>query len=160
MFNAFLKIAGVESEATQKGFEKQIKLESFHMGASNPVDMSAGGGRGAGRATLTTFDITKMTDKSSPVLFQACCLGKHFKDAVVSICKAGGEQEAFLTYKFDTVFIADISWGAGSEGADTPEESLSLAYTKVEMTHLSQDREGKLGDPIVASYDIETATGG
>jgi type VI secretion system Hcp family effector len=159
MFNAFLKIAGVESEATQKGFEKQIKLDSFNMGASNPVDMSAGGGRGAGRASLSTFNVTKMTDKSSPILFQACCLGKHFKDAVVSICKAGGEQEAFLTYKFDTVFIADISWGGGG-GEDTPTEALSLAYTKVVMTHKSQDREGKLGDPIVASYDIETATGG
>lgn len=157
MFNAFLKIDGVKSEATQKGFEGQIKLDSFSLGASNPVDMTAGGGRGAGQVEVSTFNVSKMTDKSSPVLFQACCLGKHFKNAVVSICKAGGAQEAYLVYKFDTVFIADIRWNGGG-GSDTPSEDLELAFTKVEMTHKSQDATGKLGDPIVASYDIGKAT--
>jgi type VI secretion system secreted protein Hcp len=157
MFNAFLKIDGVDSEATQKGFEKQIKLGSFNLGASNPVDMSAGGGRGAGQVSLSTFNVTKMTDKSSPLLFQACCLGKHFKNAIVSICKAGGEQLPYLEYKFDTVFIADISWGGGG-GEDTPSESLSLAYTKVEMSYKEQDAAGKLGKPVRAAYDISRAT--
>jgi type VI secretion system secreted protein Hcp len=156
MFNAFLKIDGVDSEATQKGFEKQIKLASFNLGASNPVDMSAGGGRGAGQVQLSTFNVTKMTDKSSPILFQACCLGKHFKNAIISICKAGGEQAEYLTYKFDTVFIADISWGGGG-GEDTPSESLSLAYTKVEMSYKEQDATGKVGTPVRASYNIGTA---
>ncbi len=157
MFNAFLKIQGVKSDATQKGFEGQIRLDSFSLGASNAIDMTAGGGRGAGRASLSTFNVSKATDKSSPVLFQACCLGKHFKDAVVSICKAGGEQEAYLTYKFDTVFIADINWSGGG-GDETPMETLSLAYSKIEMTLKTQDAAGKLGDPIVASYDIGKAT--
>lgn len=159
MFNAFLKIDGVDSEATQKGFEKQIKLASFNLGASNPVDMSAGGGRGAGQVQLSTFNVTKMTDKSSPILFQACCLGKHFKNAIISICKAGGEQAEYLTYKFDTVFIADISWGGGG-GEDTPSESLSLAYTKVEMTYKEQDASGKVGKPVKAAYDISLAAAG
>jgi len=157
MFNAFLKIDGVESEATQKGFEKQIRLDSFNMGASNPVDMSAGGGRGAGQVSLSTFNVTKMTDKSSPVLFQACCLGKHFKNAVITICKAGGEQLPYLTYKFDTVYIADISWGGGG-GEDTPSESLSLAYTRVEMTYKEQKADGTLANPIKAAYDISLGT--
>jgi type VI secretion system secreted protein Hcp len=157
MFNAFLKIDGVKSEATQAGYEGQIKLDSFSLGATNPVDMTAGGGRGAGQVEVSTFKVTKLTDKSSPVLFQACCLGKHFKDAVVTICKAGGAQEPYLTYKFDTVFIADIQWQGGG-GDDTPSEDLELAFTKVEMTHKSQDAAGNVGEPIVASYDIGTAT--
>jgi type VI secretion system secreted protein Hcp len=157
MFNGFLKIEGVESEATQKGFEGCIKLDSFSLGASNPVDMSAGGGRGAGQVSLSMFNVTKLTDKSSPILFQACCLGKHFAKAVVSICKAGGEQIEYLTYKFDTVFIADISWGGGG-GEDTPSESLSLAYSKVEMTYKEQKADGSLGGAIRAAYDISTAT--
>ena len=74
-----------------------------------------------------------------------------------SICKAGGEQAEYLTYKFDTVFIADISWGGGG-GEDTPSESLSLAYTKVEMSYKEQDKDGKLGKPVRAAYDISRAT--
>jgi type VI secretion system Hcp family effector len=159
MFNAFLKIEGVKGEATQEGFKEHIPLDSFSLGASNPVDMMSGGGRGAGRVSVSTFNAGKMTDKSSPILFQACCVGKHFPNAEVSICKAGGEQKAFLTYKFDTVFIADINWSGGG-GDDTPAETLSLAFSKIEMTHLSQDMKGQLGDPIVASYDIAAATAG
>jgi len=157
MFNAFLKIEGVEGEATQDKFQKQIPLASFNLGANNSIDMMAGGGRGAGRASLSTFNISKSTDKASPILFQACCLGKHFPKAEVSICKAGGTQEPFMTYKFDTVFIADINWSGGGE--ETPTETLSLAYSKIEMTYKSQDEKGQLGKPVVASYDISAAKG-
>ena len=62
-----------------------------------------------------------------------------------------------MTYKFDTVFIADINWAGG--GDETPMETLSLAYSKIEMTYKSQDAKGQLGKPVVASYDISAAKG-
>lgn len=156
MFNAFLKIEGVESEATQKGFEGQISLDSFNLGASNPVDVQSGG-MGAGKVNLSNFNVSKLTDAASPILFQACCLGKHFPNAVVSICKAGGDQAVYLEYKFDTVFIANIDWSGGG-GDERPTETLSLAFHKVEMTYKKQKVDGTLGSPVVASYDQMKAT--
>lgn len=156
MFNAFLKIEGVKSEATQKGFEGQIALDSFNLGAANPVDVQTGG-MGAGKVNLSNFNVSKVTDAASPILFQACCLGKHFPNAVVSICKAGGDQAVYLQYKFDTVFIASIDWSGGG-GDERPREMLSLAFHKVEMTYKQQKPDGTLGSPVVASYDQMKAT--
>lgn len=154
MFNAFLKIEGVKGDAVQDGFEEQIALDSFSLGAANPTEVMAGGGRSSGKVMVSDFSASKLSDKASPILFQACCLGKHFPNAQVSICKASGErQEVFLTYKFDTVFVADINWSGGG-GADSPMETLSLAFNKIEIEHKSQDEKGGLGEPIVASYDI------
>lgn len=156
MFNAFLKIDGVDSEAIQKGFEGQIELASFSLGASNPTNLG-GGGWGAGKVSVSSFNVTKRTDSASPLMFQACCLGKHFPNAKVSICKAGGEQQVFLEYQFDTVYIEDIQWSGGA-GDDVPMETVSLAFGKVEMTYKRQNPDGSLGKPIVASYDIGAAT--
>lgn len=157
MFNAFLKIDGVQSEATQKGFEGQIALDSFSLGANNPLQAVMAGGRGAGKVNLSQFNISKVTDSASPILFQACCLGKHFPKAVVSVCKAGGDQAVYLEYKFDTVFIADINWSGGGSD-ERPMESLSLAFNKIEMTYKKQMPDGKLGSPVVASYDVSKAS--
>ena len=156
MFNAFLKIEGVNSVATQKGFEGQIALDSFNLGASNPITNEVGEGMGAGKVNVSNFNVSKATDAASPVLFQACCQGKHFPNAVISICKAGGEQAVYLEYKFDKVFIASIDWSGGG-GDERPMETLSLAFHKVQMTYKKQKADGTLGDPVVAGWDLVKA---
>ena len=35
-FDTFIKLTGIDGEATAKGFEKQIVIYSFSWGASNP----------------------------------------------------------------------------------------------------------------------------
>ncbi len=157
MFNAFLKIHGVEGEAVQSDYEGQIALHSFNLGATNPGEQHlGGGGRATGRAKVSDFTASKLTDKASPILFQACCLGKHFPNAQITVCKATGDrQDWFLKYNFDTVFITDLQW-AGGGGDDTPLESFSMSFSKIEVTYRSQDIKGNVGEPVVASYDIAT----
>jgi type VI secretion system Hcp family effector len=160
MFNAFLKLGDVEGEATQKGFEKWIALESFSFGASNQMDpAAASGGMSSGKATLSHFSITKPTDKASLKIFQHCCSGKHFPDARVAICKAGGEQEKYLEYVFDAVGISDINWSGGG-GDERPMEAASLAFGKVEIEYKPQEKDGSLGSPIMAFYDVKAGTAG
>ena len=50
MFNAFLKIEGVEGEATQDKFQKQIPLVGFNLGANNRHDGRCGPGSWTGFA--------------------------------------------------------------------------------------------------------------
>jgi type VI secretion system secreted protein Hcp len=148
----YLTVDGVEGEAKAEGFEGQIVLDSFQLGANNPTSIGAGGGAGAGKVTLSNFTVSKKTDKSSVPLFLACCKGQHFADAEVTIRKAGGEQIEFLKYKFDTLFVEDISWSGGT-GDDLPTELLSLAYGSVEMTYTPQKKDGSADSPIVAKWD-------
>lgn len=154
-FDAFLKIDGVESEATRKGFEKQIELYSFSWGASNPSTIGSGGGGGAGKATISSFNFMKVTDKASPVLFQMCCSGKHIPRATVVLHKAGGDEAVnYLTYEFENCFIESIQWSGSSGGDDRPTESVSLAFGKVSITYIEQTITGTKGSPVVGSWDV------
>ncbi len=156
-FDAFLKIDGVNGESTRKGFEKQIEILSFSLGASNPVTMgSAGGGAGAGKASISSFNCLKASDAASPGLFQACCSGKHYPKATVTLQKAGGDSPVdYLKYEFENVYVESIQWSGSSGGDDRPTESLSLAFGKVTVTYTPQTDKGAKGSPVVGSWDVQ-----
>jgi type VI secretion system secreted protein Hcp len=83
-FDTFLDLAGVEGESTAKGFENKIEIYSFSWGASNPTTVGSGAtGLSASKVSISSFNIMKKTEKSSPTLLAACCNGKHFDTALV-----------------------------------------------------------------------------
>jgi type VI secretion system secreted protein Hcp len=158
MIDAFLKIEGLTGESTREGFKGQTELESFRWGASNTTSMgSTGPGGGVGKAKLESFACDKATDLTSPVLFQACCSGKHFPSATVTLRKAGGESPVnYLVYHFEKVFVNNITW-SGS-GDSLPTESVELSFGKVTITYTGQSDAGVTGQPVVASWNIQTVT--
>ena len=160
-FDTYIKIADIEGEATAKGFEKQIEIYSFSWGASNPTTVGPGSdGLSAGRASISSFNIMKKTEKSSAKLFQSCVSGKALDNALVTMRKAGGDagQEAFLTYKFTNVMVESIQWSGSSGGDDSPTESVSLAFAKVEIEYKAQDDKGKVAVAGQASWDQTTVS--
>lgn len=159
-FDAFLKIDGIDGESTRKDFEKQIEILSFSWGASNPATIgSAGAGGGAGKASLSSFNLMKISDAASPGIFQACCKGKHFDKAKVTLRKAGGEAPVdYLTYEFENVYIESVQWSGSSGGDDRPVESVSIAFGKVTITYTPQSDKGATASPVVASWDVQTVS--
>ncbi len=156
-FDAYLDITGVEGECTAKGFEKKIEISSFSWGASNPTSVGPGrDGLSAGRVSVSSFNVMKKTEKSSAALFAACCTGQHYDKATVSLRKATGSggQDIFLTYTFTDVMVESVQWSGSSGGDDTPTESLSLAFAKVEIEYKTQDDKGKLAVAGQASWDL------
>lgn len=153
-YDAFLAVEGVQGESTRKGFEGQIELVSFSMGAHNPTSIGPGAGRGSGKVDLHPFTCTKVTDAASPTLFQACCTGKHFPKASVTLHRAGGEDAVdYLVYAFEKVFIESIDWSGASNSDDRPIEQLTIVYGKVEITYTPQSETGAKASPVVASWD-------
>ncbi len=157
-FDTFLKIDGVEGESMQSKHPKEIEIFSFSWGASNPTTVgSHSGGLSAGKVSVSSFNLMKKTDKTSPILFNGCCAGKHYKSAIVTMSKASGEggQSPFLVYTFTDVMIESIQWSGSSGGDDTPTESLSLAFAKVEIEYQQQDAKGSVGKPVLGSWDLQ-----
>jgi len=105
--------------------DKSIEVDSFSWGASrNALNIgSATSGAGSGKMTTSPFIITKKTDSASPSLYQACVTGKHF--STVRIVQGP-----------KTVVLHDviISSFQKSSGGDRPTETLTLNYTKYELT--------------------------
>jgi type VI secretion system secreted protein Hcp len=161
-FDTFLKLTGIEGESTAKGMEKQIEVYSFSWGASNPSTVGSGsGGHGAGKVSVSSLNIMKKSEKSSPKLFMACCRGDHIDEGVLTLRKATGEggQKEFLTYKLSDVMVDSIQWSGSTGGDDTPTESLSLSFAKIEISYQQQDTKGgAVGKPVDASWDLTKVT--
>lgn len=157
-FDAFLKLEGIKGESTDSKHKDEIDIESFSWGAQQAVGHT-GGGKSAGKASISSFSFMKKTDKSSAVLFQGCCTGQHFKDALVTVRRAGGKDPVeYLKYKFSDVMVESVQWSGAAGGEETPSESVTLAFNKVEVTYTPMDATGKPGSPVVTSYDIRAGT--
>jgi len=158
-FDAFIKIPGVEGESTRKGFEKQIAILSFSLGASNPSSIGVGGGGGSGKASISSFNLMKHSDITSPLLFQACCQGAHYDKVTVTLNKAGGKAPLnFLVYEFEQVFVDSVQWSGSSGGDDTPVESVSLSFGKMFVTYTAQNPDGTKGATKVGQWDLMAVT--
>ncbi len=154
-FDSYLDLGkDFEGEATAKGMEKKIEIFSFSWGASAPVTVGPGSdGISASRVSISSFNVMKKTDKVSPKLFQAACLGTHIPKIDVFLRKQTGKggQDVFLSYKFEEAMVESVQWSGSSGGDDTPTESLSFAFSKVTIEYKTQDATGKLlaGTPVV-----------
>jgi type VI secretion system secreted protein Hcp len=161
-FDAFMWLEGdpkAEGETTDKTYsaKKAFEIYSFSWGASNPVTIgSATGGGGAGKVSISSFNIMKKSDAASPPLFLACCKGSHYTNAHVVLRKAGGDALEYLKYDFNEVFVESIQWSGSSGGDDTPTESVSFAFGKCDITYTPQKGKGEQGTAIPASWDLRS----
>jgi type VI secretion system secreted protein Hcp len=164
-FNAFLQIntPAVVGESTQANFVGWIEIYSFSFGASNPTTVSSGqAGLSAGKVSISSFNCMKKADKSSPPLFAACTTGQHYGGAVVNLLKAtgvSGMQQIFWTYTFTDVMVESIQWSGSSGGDDTPTESVSLAFGKIQIDYFMQDTAtGAMTNSGTATWNLTTTS--
>jgi type VI secretion system secreted protein Hcp len=156
---AFLKIEGIPGESRKQGHADEIDIFSFSFGASNPTTVGKGTGAGASQVNISSFNIMKATDLSSTALFLRCAKGEHIPTAVVTLRKAGGTNPLeYLQYKFTKVYVDNIQWSGSSGGDDTPTESLSLAFEKVEIVYSSQADDGTPKKTVGSGWDIPSGT--
>jgi type VI secretion system secreted protein Hcp len=158
-FDTFLSIDTVTGEATQANHVGWIEIYSFSWGASNPTTVGSGAtGLSAGKVSVSSFNVMKKTEASSCTLFAACCAGQHFPTATVELSKAtgtSGQQQVYLKYSFTDVMVESVQWSGSTGGDDTPTESLSLAFAKVEINYLKQDEAtGAMSAAGDASWDL------
>ena len=136
----------IEGEATATGLTPAtgwFEVMSFSWGASNPVTVGpSSGGISGGRVSISSFNIMKKSDKSSPLIFMSCCNNEHY-GSVKICCRKGtggsGGQQVFLQYTFTDCMVESIQWSGSGGGDDTPTESLSLAFAKTEIATFLQD---------------------
>jgi type VI secretion system secreted protein Hcp len=149
----FLKLEGVAGESTDDKHKGELELESFSWGETNTGTAGHGGGSGAGKVQPQDFSFSKKYDKASPVMFIACATGQHFKEALLTVRKAGGEQQEYLKMKFEGLMVTSyqVSGGGGGQVSDM----ISLNFAKLEMAYKEQKADGTLGGETKQKYDFE-----
>lgn len=137
----FLNLDSVQGESADSQHTDQIDLSSFDWaGVTNP----GSAGSGAGKVQVHDIQVSKRVDKSSPILMQACATGTHYKQATISVRKAGGTQD-YLVYTLSDVLVS--SYQVADKG-DQPTEQISLNFGKVSVEYSPQKPDGSLGSAI------------
>lgn len=154
--DTFIKIGDVKGEAMDDKHGGEIDVLSWSWGLTQSGYAHMGGGAGAGKVNVQNLHFTHYTDKASPVLMQACADGSHFKDATLTVRKAGGKESVeYIIIKLEEVFITSVQTG-GQGGEDRLTETVELNFGLVKLAYQAQKRDGsKDGGQIKFGWDIE-----
>ena len=126
---------------------------SFTFGETQSVSSGSGGGRGAGKVQMSDFSFTARTTKASPQLFLSCAQGKHLKQAILTVRKAGGSQQEYLIIKLNDVLVSAYALGSG-EGESEPHDAFSLNFVKLSYDYKAQKADGSLDAPLHVGWDL------
>lgn len=151
----FLEIADIEGESKDNKMKDKIDLLAWSWGLSNAGTFHGGGGGGAGKANVQDFSFTKYLDKASVKLQLACATGKHIPTAKLTIRKAGGSQEVYLSADFTDLLITSYQTG-GSGAEDRLTENFSVNFGKVKVEYFKQGEDGIVASAGTATIDPAT----
>jgi type VI secretion system secreted protein Hcp len=150
----YLKIDTVNGESQAVGMAKNIELDSFSFGASNPADIG-GGGLSAGKCSLSDFSFSCALDSSSYQILSSLYAGTHIGTAVFTGRKSGGGGTPYnyLVVTMTNCYLTSQSTGGGSTGM--PTQSCSIAYEQICFEYFTQDTStGATKSAGTATYNI------
>ena len=158
-FDAFLKIDGIEGESTDDKHKGEIEVLSFSWGVQQQLSGSASsaGSLTSQRADFHDFSVVKAIDKASPLLMLQCADGTHIKSVRLELCRAGGDKQPYMEYKFTDVVITAVRPGGSAHSNETlPLEEVSFGFGKAEWKYTQTKVEGGKGSGNVAGgWDLK-----
>jgi type VI secretion system secreted protein Hcp len=143
----FLKLDDVKGESRDDKHKDEIDVLAWSWGMSQSGTTHMGGGGGAGKVNVQDLSITKYLDKASPNLMLGSCTGKHYKEALLTVRKAGEKPLEYLKITMKEVLVSSISTG-GSGGEDRLTESISLNFAEFKVEYTPQKQDGS-GDAVI-----------
>jgi type VI secretion system secreted protein Hcp len=150
----YLKIDGIEGEATDAKHKSEIDVESWSWGETQTGSAAHGAGGGAGKVSMQDFHFVMRVNKASPKLMLACATGQHIKKADLTCRKAGGDQQEYLKITLSDLLVSSYQTG-GSTGDIVPTDQISLNFAKIEFEYKEQKADGSLGSPVKTGYNLK-----
>lgn len=155
---AYILFQGIDGESKTTGKEKNIEVESYSFGASNPANLGSNGLSG-GTVTLSDFSFTCEVDASSAAILNQLYNGKPIDSAVFTLQESGGGSNPYdyIKVTFTNCYITSHSMGGGNQGK--PSQSVSFAYEQIQYAFSTQNSsDGSVQNKGNATYNISTAT--
>ena len=149
----FLKLDGIKGESKDHKHKDEIHIESFSWGLSQTGAHGTGGGGGAGKVSVNDISLTKHVDKSSPVLMLHCASGKHIKEGLITVRKAGDKPVEYLKIKLTDILVSSVQFAG--HGSDLLTENLTLNFSKFAVDYIEQKPDGSGEAPVTMGWDVK-----
>ncbi len=150
----FLKVEGVTGESKDSNHTGWTDITSFSWGASQPGNMSVGGGGGAGKVNFNDLHVNALIDKSTTAILKHCASGKHLTKVELSVCKAGGQQVEYTRITLEDVLVTSVQY-TGADNGDTVGVTYAFQVAKVKQQYWEQTTAGGKGAESSAGWNIK-----
>ena len=152
-----LEITDIKGNSKTKGYTDQIIVQSFSHGASIPLQYNTSNTeRTAGKPSFTEVTFSKMSDLSTPKLYDACARGKKLGDAKIHVGRIeNGEFMSVFEYVLTNAMVSNIST-SGSNGI--PRDTFSLNYTKITQDFTQQNADSTKKGTAAFVWNLESNT--
>jgi type VI secretion system secreted protein Hcp len=150
--NMWIKMDGCKGEATDDKHKEEIDVDSYSWGMSHPVD-PGGTGQSAGESTATQLVVSKTVDKATPNLMKFCMNAKSFPTVVLTCRKRGENPIEYMKITMKNAIVASVQ-DSGSGDGSPAQESVSFAFTAVEVEYTPQKEDGTPDGSVKATWDF------
>ncbi|MDB5901170.1 MAG: Hcp1 family type secretion system effector [Betaproteobacteria bacterium] len=149
----FMKVGDLKGESKDNTHKESIDVLAWSWGMSQSGTTHLGTGGGSGKVSVQDLSFTKYVDKSSTNLIMACCNGKHYPEAKLTVRKAGENPLEYLTITMKDVIVTAVSTG-GSGGEDRLTENVTLNFGQFYTEYKPQKADGSGDAGVFAKWDI------
>lgn len=150
----FLKVDGASGESKDAHHKGWTDITSFSWGASQPGNMSVGGGGGSGKVNFNDLQINAKIDKSTTPILKHCASGKHLAKIEVSVCKAGGGQVEYNRITLEDVLVTSVQF-TGENDDETVGVTYAFQAAKVKQQYWEQTDTGSKGAESQTGWNIK-----
>jgi len=159
MYLDVTSIAG-ESQSPNQKWNQKIEIESMQYSIEQTSSGPIGTGMLAAGARFGAMSITKVMDKSTPLLWYKLCAGEPLSVVTIRVSRAGAAGGLFEaeTYTMENVIVSSYSTSGTPGAGGLPLESWSFSFTRITETYRSVDDQGNLLPAQTAGYDVGSGT--
>jgi type VI secretion system secreted protein Hcp len=150
----FMKVDGVTGESQDSNHKGWTDIKSFSWGATQPGNMSVGGGGGAGKVNFEDLHVNALIDKSTTAILKHCASGKHLTKVELSVCKAGGQQVEYTKITLEDVLVTAVNY-TGSDDGDLVSVVYDFQASRVKQQYWEQTASGGKGAESSAGWNIK-----
>jgi type VI secretion system secreted protein Hcp len=149
----FLKIGDIKGGSVDAKHAGEIDVLAWSWGMSQSGTTHAGTGSGAGKVSVQDLSVTKYTDAATAPLVLACCSGKHYPEAKLTVRQAGAKPLEFLKITLKEVLVKSLTLGE-PDSQSRVTENLTLNFAEFKLEYTPQKADGSAGAAITAGWNI------
>lgn len=149
----FLKIDAIQGESTSPGYQNEIDVLGFNAGVERAISSGGGGAKSTTKPQFYEISVSKNVDKTSPLLFVNCAVGRVFPTATLTLAKeySTGLRDYFkIVLSNVTITKLETRTLSGTNGSLTEEVTLGFQTIRWSITSI---------DPA-SGQETVVATGG
>ena len=149
----FLKLDGIDGEATDARHRNEIELLSYNWSATQLV-LQSGGGGSASKVQMQELNCSLHSCTASPKLLLAVATGKHLKRAILSVQRAGKTPREFMQWTLGDIRVSTYHTAAEHGSGFPPTDQVSFHFNTITLEYHPQQADGSLGAVIRAGWDV------